>query len=119
VHAIERAMHDDIETVNWMTPATKERAIVKLKGIEDKVGYPSHWRDYSRVKVTRDSYLADAEQASAFEFEQLGRQGWQASGPQRVGHDAAYHQCVLQYAIENDQLSRRHSAASVFREEHG
>jgi endothelin-converting enzyme/putative endopeptidase len=69
VHAIERAMHDDIESVNWMTPATKQQAIVKLKGIEDKVGFPSHWRDYSSVKVTRDSYLANVEQASAFEFE--------------------------------------------------
>jgi putative endopeptidase len=29
VHAIERAMHDHIESVTWMTPATKEQAIVK------------------------------------------------------------------------------------------
>jgi putative endopeptidase len=69
VHAIERAMHDDVESVTWMTPATKEQAIVKLKDIEDKIGYPTHWRDYSSVKVTRDSYLGNAEQASAFEFE--------------------------------------------------
>ncbi len=69
VHAIERAMHDDIESVSWMTPATKEQAIIKLKGIEDKIGYPSHWRDYSSVKITRESYLGNMEQASAFEFE--------------------------------------------------
>src|SRR6266404_2592642 len=69
VHAIERAMQDDVQTVSWMTPATKEQAIVKLKGIEDKIGYPSHWRDYSSVKITRDSYLANMGQASAFEFE--------------------------------------------------
>jgi putative endopeptidase len=69
VHAIERAMQDDVESVNWMTPATKAQAIVKLKGIEDKIGYPSHWRDYSSVKITRESYLANMGQASAFEFE--------------------------------------------------
>jgi endothelin-converting enzyme/putative endopeptidase len=69
VHAIERAMHDDIESVTWMTPATKEQAMVKLKGIEDKIGYPSHWRDYSSVKITREGYLGNVEQASAFEFE--------------------------------------------------
>jgi endothelin-converting enzyme/putative endopeptidase len=69
VHAIERALHDDIESVTWMTPATKEQAILKLKGIEDKIGYPSHWRDYSSVKVTRDSYLGNVEQASSSEFE--------------------------------------------------
>jgi len=69
VHAIESAMHNDVEGVSWMTPATKEQAIVKLKGIEDKIGYPSHWRDYSSVKITRDSYLGNVEQASSFEFE--------------------------------------------------
>jgi predicted metalloendopeptidase len=69
VHAIERALHDDIESVSWMTPATKAQAIVKLKGIEDKIGYPSHWRDYSTVKITRDGYLGNVEQATAFEFE--------------------------------------------------
>ncbi|HEY1660131.1 MAG TPA: M13 family metallopeptidase [Candidatus Sulfotelmatobacter sp.] len=69
VHAIENAMHNDIETVSWMTPATKAQAIVKLKGIEDKIGYPSHWRDYSSVKITRDSYVDNVEDATTFEFE--------------------------------------------------
>jgi putative endopeptidase len=69
VHAIESAMHNDVEGVSWMTPATKEQAIIKLKGIEDKIGYPSHWRDYSSVKITRDNYLGNLEQASSFEFE--------------------------------------------------
>jgi putative endopeptidase len=69
VHAIEQAMASDIDTITWMTPATKRQALVKLKGIEDKIGYPSHWRDYSSVKITRDSYLGNEEQASAFEFE--------------------------------------------------
>jgi putative endopeptidase len=69
VHAIERAMNDDVETLNWMTPTTKEQAIVKLKGIEDKIGYPSHWRDYSGVKIVRDSYVDNVQQATGFEFE--------------------------------------------------
>src|ERR1700721_2673942 len=62
-------MHDDIESVTWMTPATKEQAIVKLKGIEDKIGYPSHWRDYSSVSITRNGDLENVEHASSFEFE--------------------------------------------------
>ena len=69
VHAIEGALSADIQSLNWMSPATKEQAIVKLKGIEDKIGYPSHWRDYSSVKVVRDSYLTNVAQATSFEFE--------------------------------------------------
>jgi endothelin-converting enzyme/putative endopeptidase len=69
VHAVENAMHGDIEGVSWMTPATKDQAIVKLKGIEDKIGYPSHWRDYTPVQITRSSLLGNVERASSFEFE--------------------------------------------------
>jgi endothelin-converting enzyme/putative endopeptidase len=69
VHSIENALSGDIQSLNWMSSATKEQAMVKLKGIEDKIGYPSHWRDYSSVKIGRDSYLNNVGQASSFEFE--------------------------------------------------
>ncbi|HYM76102.1 MAG TPA: M13 family metallopeptidase [Candidatus Dormibacteraeota bacterium] len=69
VHAIETALTSDIQSLSWMSPATKEQAVVKLKGIEDKIGYPSHWRDYTSVKVVRDSYLNNIAQATSFEFE--------------------------------------------------
>lgn len=69
VHSIETALSADIQSLAWMSPATKEQALVKLKGIEDKIGYPSHWRDYSSVKISRDSYLNNVAQASSFEFE--------------------------------------------------
>jgi endothelin-converting enzyme/putative endopeptidase len=69
VHAIETALTSDIQSLSWMSPATKQQAIVKLKGIEDKIGYPSHWRDYSSVTITRDSYLNNVSHATSFEFE--------------------------------------------------
>jgi predicted metalloendopeptidase len=69
VHAIEKTLEQDIQAQTWMSSTTKEQAIVKLKAIEDKIGYPSHWRDYSSVKIVRDSYFANASQASSFEFE--------------------------------------------------
>jgi putative endopeptidase len=69
VHAIETALNSDIQSLSWMSPATKEQAMVKLKGIEDKIGYPSRWHDYSSVKIGRDSYLNNVAQATSFEFE--------------------------------------------------
>ena len=69
VHAIEQALENDIHTRDWMSQATKDQAVVKLKGIEDKMGYPSHWRDYSHVSIVRDSYLSNISQASSTEFE--------------------------------------------------
>jgi len=69
VHSIENALNTDIQSLAWMSAATREQAIAKLKGIEDKIGYPAHWHDYSTVKITRDSYLNNVSQATSYEFE--------------------------------------------------
>jgi len=69
IHAIETTLTSDIQGVSWMSPATKQQALIKLKGVEDKIGYPSHWRDYSSVTIVRTSYLNNVAQASGFEFE--------------------------------------------------
>jgi predicted metalloendopeptidase len=69
VHSIEAALDSDVQSLAWMSSATKKQAIVKLKGIEDKIGYPARWRDYSTVSIVRDSYLNNVSQASSFEFE--------------------------------------------------
>jgi putative endopeptidase len=69
VHSIETALGSDIESLSWMSPTTKKQAVNKLKGIADKIGYPSHWRNYSSVKIVRDSYVNNVAEATSFEFE--------------------------------------------------
>ena len=60
------AMHDTIEQLDWMTPATKQKALEKLATINVKVGYPNKWKDYSSVSISRDDYFGDAIRASRF-----------------------------------------------------
>jgi endothelin-converting enzyme/putative endopeptidase len=68
VHDIEHAMDQDITNIDWMQPVTKEQAKIKLKAVYDKIGYPDHWRDYSSVKIGRNSYLDNVHESTAFEF---------------------------------------------------
>ena len=68
VISIETALNEDIQTLDWMTPATKEEAEKKLAAIRNKIGYPDKWRDYSSVHVERNDLIADLDSASAFEF---------------------------------------------------
>jgi len=68
VHDVEHALDQDITTLDWMQPTTKEQAKIKLHAIEDKIGYPNRWRDYSSVKITRTSYLNNVRAATMFEF---------------------------------------------------
>ena len=67
VHDIEGAMGQDLSTLDWMSPATKEKAEAKLHAIADKIGYPEHWRDYSKLEISRTDALANLEHANAFE----------------------------------------------------
>jgi len=67
VVAIQKAMADDIDTLEWMHPATKVQAREKLKSMANKIGYPDHWRDYSRVKLSADDFFGNVSHAVRFE----------------------------------------------------
>ena len=60
-------MKIDLEGLAWMDDATRTKAEDKLAKIVNKIGYPSKWRSYDGLAVDRESFLANAERASAFE----------------------------------------------------
>jgi putative endopeptidase len=64
---IEKAMENEIKTLDWMTDATKTRALEKLHLIANKVGYPERWRDYGPVEVRPDDFFGDVTRATVFE----------------------------------------------------
>jgi putative endopeptidase len=68
VKEIQAAMEHDIKSLPWMSPATKEQALVKLHAMANKIGYPDKWRDYSKLEIVRGDELGNVERARAFEF---------------------------------------------------
>src|SRR4030095_4480188 len=68
VHDVEAALEKDIHALSWMTDTTKKEALVKLKAVADKIGYPDRWRDYSALNVVRGDALGNSQRANAFEF---------------------------------------------------
>ena len=62
------ALRDDLSTLDWMSPATRRQAIIKLDAINLKIGYPDKWRDYSAYRVDRGSYVENALRGNSFEF---------------------------------------------------
>jgi len=67
VHAIEKALRDDIGQLSWMTEETKKRAYEKLDAISNKIGYPEKWRDYSKLQINRGDALGNSLRANNFE----------------------------------------------------
>ncbi len=68
VDALEGALEQDIQHLDWMTADTKTQALVKLHAITNKIGYPDKWRDYSTVQIARGDFLGNHTRAHAFEF---------------------------------------------------
>jgi putative endopeptidase len=57
-----------IQNLDWMTDETKTQALAKLAAFTSKIGFPDEWRDYSKLDIERESYLANVRAADAFEM---------------------------------------------------
>jgi putative endopeptidase len=77
VDHLEKAMGEDIKTLDWMTDPTKKAAEAKLKAITNNVGYPKKWRDYGKVTIARDDYFGNttrlAEAMHQQRIEKIGK----------------------------------------------
>jgi putative endopeptidase len=78
VAQLTKAMEQDINQLEWMTPETKKKAIAKLQLLNKrKIGYPDKYRDYSSIKVVRDDYVGNFRRSNAFEvqrnYKKLGK----------------------------------------------
>ena len=63
------AYRQSIDSLDWMSPATKREAQVKLAAMSPKIGYTSKWRDYSRMTIARDDLIGNLQRVSAAEHE--------------------------------------------------
>jgi putative endopeptidase len=77
VHNFLLAYKERIDTLDWMSEATKKQAQVKLSKIAVKVGYPDKWRDYAALDIKRDDLVGNVTRAREFshgyEINKLGK----------------------------------------------
>ncbi len=70
------AFDERLDTLSWMTPATRAKAKEKLVTLKVGVGYPEKWRDYATLKVSADDPLGNHLRAVKHEYEhQLAKLG--------------------------------------------
>ncbi|AYL98591.1 M13 family metallopeptidase [Mucilaginibacter celer] len=68
VEAIRQAYREHIAKLDWMSPETKQKALIKLNAIHPKVGYPDKWKDFSNMQIGRESYAANVMQARRWAY---------------------------------------------------
>ena len=58
-----------IATLDWMSPATKKEAQIKLATFMPKIGYPKRWIDYSALKIAPDDLAGNVMRARSFDYD--------------------------------------------------
>lgn len=66
VKNIRQVLNQDLQTLPWMTEATRKAASQKLKMMGERIGYPDKWWDYSSLKIDRGPYVLNVMRANAF-----------------------------------------------------
>ena len=90
------AYRRSIADLDWMTAETKDSALGKLAKFRPHIGYPSKWRDYSALVITRDDLIGNVMRVADFEVNRalnkigqpIDREEWLMT-PQTV--NAYYH----------------------------
>ncbi|HEY5087543.1 MAG TPA: M13 family metallopeptidase [Gemmatimonadaceae bacterium] len=68
---IRASFHDRLLALTWMSDSTRQYALTKLAKMNEKVGYPDHWRDYTALHVSDGAFARNVFSANAFEWNRV------------------------------------------------
>ncbi|RYD55685.1 MAG: M13 family peptidase [Sphingobacteriales bacterium] len=71
VNNLQQTYADRIKRLDWMSEATKQKALAKLNTFMKKIGYPDKWRDYGKLTIVNNNYVQNVMNASAFEYDYM------------------------------------------------
>jgi putative endopeptidase len=67
-NAIKTIYAERIKHLDWMSDATKAKALKKLSSVIMKVGYPDKWKDMSSLQIDRNSFVSNGMNANKWRF---------------------------------------------------
>lgn len=68
VQNVKAALRTRLQSLDWIGEDTRRQALVKLDKMRIKIGYPDHFRDYSKLQVNSPSYVVNVLAANQFDF---------------------------------------------------
>jgi putative endopeptidase len=73
---LRKAFEIRIQELDWMSAATKQKALEKLHAFVPKIGYPDKWRNYDGLEINKATYFQNLRNAGAWGYnEMVGRLG--------------------------------------------
>ncbi|EKE85307.1 M13 family metallopeptidase [Idiomarina xiamenensis] len=76
IENLRKSYAASIESLDWMSDETKEKALEKLHKFKPKVGYPNKWRDYSSLQISSSDLVGNYKAYAAFDYaEEMAKVG--------------------------------------------
>jgi putative endopeptidase len=71
VKNLRAAYASGIDSLEWMSPATKAAAKEKLANFTVKIGYPDKPRDYRQIVIKRDDLIGNLMRARVYQYDDM------------------------------------------------
>jgi putative endopeptidase len=66
---VREALKEHIQQADWMSDATKQKALEKWNKFLPKIGYPDHWRSWDGLDIKQGDYYGDVMAATKFNYQ--------------------------------------------------
>ncbi|NOT74281.1 MAG: M13 family metallopeptidase [Cyclobacteriaceae bacterium] len=71
INNLVKAYEIRIKQLDWMSEATKVKALEKLRGFTPKVGYPDKWRTYDGLVISSDAFFQNLRNAGIWQYNEM------------------------------------------------
>ncbi|HEX7367128.1 MAG TPA: M13 family metallopeptidase [Pelobium sp.] len=71
VSNLSKAFENRIEKQDWMSDATKQKALDKLHAFTPKIGYPDKWETYDGLVINRATYFKNLRNANEWQYNKM------------------------------------------------
>lgn len=68
VNNLQQTFAERIKRLDWMSDATKQKALEKLTAFTKKIAYPDKWKEYEGLTVTGDNFFENRRNASKWAY---------------------------------------------------
>jgi putative endopeptidase len=67
VRNLQAAFRERLQSLDWMSDATRARALQKLDAFSPKIGYTDKWKSYAGLVINNGPYILNIQRANAYE----------------------------------------------------
>jgi putative endopeptidase len=68
---LRKAFATRINNLDWMSPATRQKALAKLAAFRPKIGYPDVWKNYDGLVIDKNSFFENVRNVGAWNYNDM------------------------------------------------